>query len=246
MKVHLACVWGVQKYLLNGELKPEGINALESFQSMQSWEIPLLNRFSSFLLDSGAFTFMSNASKHGTVDWNSYADKYADFIRENRIKQYFELDIDSIVGLKEVERLRRRIENRSGVQSIPVWHKSRGKEYFEAITKDYKYVAIGGIVTNEIPKAIYRKMFPWFIATAHKNGAKIHALGYTETSNLNLFRFDSVDSSSWKSLIRYGQYAKFENGRMYQREYKKNGRKLRIADETEMNYYNFKEWLKYQ
>lgn len=64
-----------------------------------------------FLLDSGAFTFIQNA-KH--VDWDEYVERYAKFVRENKIQKYFELDIDSIVGLKEVERLRAKLEKLVG------------------------------------------------------------------------------------------------------------------------------------
>lgn len=81
MKIHLAGISGVKKQLLSGELNVESIFALESFYSLQEWQKPLLNRFASFLLDSGAFTFMQAAAKHGDVDWLSYADRYADFIK---------------------------------------------------------------------------------------------------------------------------------------------------------------------
>ena len=129
MKIHLAGISGVKKQLLSGELNVESIFALESFYSLQEWQKPLLNRFASFLLDSGAFTFMQAAAKHGDVDWLSYADRYADFVREYGIKQYFELDIDSLKGLKYAEMLRNRIETRVGWQSIPVWHTERGKDF---------------------------------------------------------------------------------------------------------------------
>ena len=159
---------------------------LESFYSMEDWQRPLLNRFKGFLLDSGAFTFLNTEKTVSNVDFENYADRYADFIKENRIKRYFELDIDSIVGLKETERLRKRIENRCGVQCIPVWHKNRGKEYFISMCKDYEYVALGGVVIKEIPLSLFEKMFPWFIDKAHEHGAQIHGLGYKPSILLNI------------------------------------------------------------
>lgn len=78
----------------------------------------------SFLLDSGAFTFLSGAKK--TVDWDSYLTKYAEFIRENGIERFFELDIDSVVGYKNVKNYRSKLERLTGKQAIPVWHKNRG------------------------------------------------------------------------------------------------------------------------
>ena len=130
MKIYLAATSAIKEKFLDGTIKPEEIYILESFYSLQDWQKPFINRFKSFLLDSGAFTFLNSVKSRGNANFERYADQYADFIKENRIKNYFELDIDGIVGLKEVERLRNRIENRVGWQSIPVWHKNRGKDYF--------------------------------------------------------------------------------------------------------------------
>ncbi len=58
---------------------------------------------------------------------------------------FFELDIDRIVGLEKVEEFRRRIESKTGKQSIPVWHSNRGWQYFVNMCKEYNYVSIGGI-----------------------------------------------------------------------------------------------------
>ena len=248
MKVHLAGISGVKKQLLSGELDVESIFALESFYSLQEWQKPLLNRFASFLLDSGAFTFMQAASKHGDVDWLSYADQYADFIRDYGIRQYFELDIDSLKGLKYAEMLRNRIENRVGWQSIPVWHTERGKDYFLGMVKDYKYVALGSIAKVLPPKiAIKEKYFPWFIGEAHKTGCRLHALGYTNLTGLKQYHFDSVDSTTWTVGSRYGQAMVFEKGTIKKVASVVAGVKVRnIKDTQNINYHNFCEWLKYQ
>lgn len=180
------------------EILPTDINILESFYYLRNNTdfCPLLNKFGSFLLDSGAFTFMAGSHK-GKVDWDAYTEEYAAFINKWNIELFFELDIDSIVGLQEVERLRFKLEKLTGKKPIPVWHKSRGKDYFIKMCKNYPYVALGGIVTKEIPKELYEKLFPWFIQTAHKYGCKIHGLGYTVIANLPKFHFDSVDSTAW-------------------------------------------------
>ena len=137
---------------------------------------------------------MSGADK---VDFDKYVEGYAAFIKKWNVQNFFELDIDSVVGIKDVERLRCKLEALTERKPIPVWHKSRGKEYFEYMCKNYPYVAIGGIVTKEIPINKYEKLFPWFIKTAHKYGCKIHALGYTNIKGLFRYNFDSVDSTAW-------------------------------------------------
>lgn len=72
MKVYLSGISGVKPYILNGDIKANEVFALESFYSVRDWQKPLIPKFASFLLDSGAFTFMSNAAKHGNIDWLSY------------------------------------------------------------------------------------------------------------------------------------------------------------------------------
>lgn len=114
MRVYLACTAELKSHFLKKEITPEDIYVLESFYTISDWQKPLLNRFKGFLLDSGAFTFLNSVKIAKNADFERYADMYADFIKENNIKRYFELDIDAIVGLKEVERLRKRIENRCG------------------------------------------------------------------------------------------------------------------------------------
>ena len=69
---------------------------LESFYYIRDYQIPLIHSAELFLLDSGAFTFMSNNKKG--VDWNEYVDRYIEFINKHDVKYFFELDIDSVVG----------------------------------------------------------------------------------------------------------------------------------------------------
>lgn len=175
----------------------EDLNILESFYyARTNKNIPsLIGNVRNFLLDSGAFTFMNNCRT--STNFDNYAEEYAKFIRAHNVKHFFELDIDSIVGLKEVERLRVKLERLTRQSPIPVWHKNRGLEYFVEMCKNYPYVAIGGIVTKEIKTEKYEKLFPWFIETAHKYGAKIHGLGYTRIPKLRTYHFDSVDSTAW-------------------------------------------------
>lgn len=218
-------------------------NILESFYYCKNNAfIPvLIPHLKSFLLDSGAFTFMQGKA---SVNWDSYTEEYAAFINKHDIKLFFELDIDPIVGLKEVERLRKKLEHLTGKKPIPVWHISRGKEYFVKMCKEYPYVALGGIVTQEVPRAVYEKAFPWFIATAHKYGAKIHGLGYTSLEGLHKYHFDSVDSTAWLYGNRGGYLYKF-NPRtgMMDKIDAPSGSRLKS---TEAAMHNFLEWIKFQ
>lgn len=212
---------------------------LESFYYANADTERLLPYFGDFLLDSGVFTFMSNCKNN--VDWNDYIERYCHFINKNDIKKFFELDIDSIVGYDKVKQYRKAIEQKTGKQVIPVWHKSRGKDEFLRMCDEYNYVAIGGIVTKEITKEQY-KYFPWFINEAHKRNCKIHGLGFTSLDGIVKYKFDTVDSTAWTTGNRFGFVYKFNGKTMVKIDVPK-GKRLN-GKVAAVN--NFAEWIKFQ
>jgi len=195
-------------------------------------------------MDSGAYTF---AQKNTDItDWNDYVDKYAEFLNAYNIDRFLELDIDKLVGLKEVERLRKRLEQKTGKQPVPVWHDSRGREYFHDMVKEYKYVAIGGIAsskTRERTKGsiLYKKYGNWFADKAHEEGAKLHALGFT-VQDIHKYRFDSVDSSSWTGGARWGVIF-YWNGFTLEKTRSKAKKRL---DTAAVMRHNLQQWILYQ
>lgn len=218
-----------------------GTNILQSFYYCNEFsEKEVIPRCERFLLDSGAFTFM-NSVKKGNINWKEYIDKYIDFINRNNIKYFFELDIDVIVGYENVKKIRKYIEEKTNKKCIPVWHKSRGKEEYLKMCDEYDYVAIGGIVSKEITQKEY-KYFTWFINEAHKRGAKVHGLGFTNLKGLEKYKFDSVDSTSWVSGNRFGGIYQFDGKTMVKFD-KKEGQ--RLSDPKRVAVHNFKEWVKF-
>lgn len=239
MNVYLAGNDGYRKDRF--KISTKDLNILESYFYLrkQEWMFPLIKEFNSFLLDSGAFTFMSQAKNH-QVDWDEYIEEYAEFINKNDIKLFFELDIDSIVGIEEVERLRAKLEKLTGKKSIPVWHVSRGHDYWLKMVKEYEYVAIGGIVTKEIKPKHY-PIFKQLIKEAHAQNCKVHGLGFTNLKGLTKYKFDSVDSTAWLSGNRFGSVYKFNGITMIKID-KKEGQRIKNK-KTAMN--NFIKWLKF-
>ena len=213
---------------------------LESFYYTDDDTERLLPLFGDFLLDSGAFTFMMNSSK--TVHWEEYIEKYADFINRNNIQKFFELDIDSVVGYEKVKEYRRRLENLTNRQCIPVWHKSRGVAEFKAMCDEYSYAAIGGIVAKEIKPEQYGA-FPSMIAEAHRRKCKLHGLGFTALNWLERCHFDSVDSTAWTTGNRFGFVYKFDGQTMKKYDAPKG---KRLADGRKIALINYTEWIKYQ
>lgn len=218
----------------------KGVNILQSFYYCDNdfTTGTILPNCKSFMLDSGAFTFFSAG---GVVDWGDYIKRYAAFINRNNIKNFFELDIDSLIGYDKVLYYRAKLEDMTGRSCIPVWHKSRGKDEFIKMCEQYDYVSIGGIVSKEITQKEY-KYFPYFIKTAHEHGAKIHGLGFTNMKGLTQYHFDSVDSTAWLSGNRFGAVYKF-NGKTMVKFDKKDGQ--RLANSQAVALHNFREWVKF-
>lgn len=199
-----------------------------------------IDKFDSFLLDSGAFTFMRNVKK-SKIDFDKYTEDYANFINKYNIKYFFELDIDSVVGYTEVKRLREKLESLTGKKCIPVWHRARGKNDWLKTIKEYDYVAVGGIVTKEIKRNEYY-IFNWLIDTAKKEGVKVHGLGFTSLELLKKYRFFSVDSTSWLSGSRFNVVYTFEYTKLKANNFINRHRKV---DWKTIDSYNCKEWGKF-
>lgn len=217
----------------------EGAYILESFFYADKWTEAAIPFLKGFLLDSGAFTFFSS---NYNQNWWEYIERYADFINRNSVDDFFELDIDSLVGYDEVRRLRAKLIKLTGKQPIPVWHRSRGKNEFLKMCDEFDYVAVGGIVSKEIMPKEY-PVFSYLINEAHKRGVRIHGLGFTNLNGLRKYHFDSVDSTSWVSGNRFGSVYRFDGENMLKYN-KELGQRLSDGRAVALN--NMREWLKFQ
>lgn len=226
-------------------------NVLESYHYIKPWQIDLMNEYKSFILDSGAFTFMS---KKTNIDFDDYTKRYGQFVKQHDIKLFFELDIDSVVTWEKYLDLRKRLEDITGKDPIPVFHRSRGKTWYEKAVKKHTYIAIGGLAIKHIKKTEY-KYLEWFITKAHANGCKIHGLGFTDTDWLSVLKWDSVDSSTWASAARFGHPQIMVKGRpeRYRNDvrmskqsgkYAPQGKRCTLSKEA-LHELNFTEWVKY-
>ena len=211
---------------------------LDSFFNVTPTTEKYVKYYGDYMLDSGAFTMLQGNA--GKVDIKAYVDRYADYINRHQVKKYFELDIDPIVGYDEVARIRNYLFEKTGVQPIPVWHKSRGIENFKQMCRNYDYVAIGGYVSREFQRNEIQ-YFPRLIRYAHQHGAKIHGLGFTALTWLPKCHFDSVDSTAWVSGNRFGHVYRF-NGRTMTKIDRPPGKRVKNK-ECAIN--NFMEWVKF-
>lgn len=242
MRVYFAGCGGMMKDILSQKTDEElkEIYLLQTFAKNESWFVPYFKRMKDVILDSGAFTFMSGGKTKMT--WDEYVEKYAYFIKKVGVKHFIELDIDSIVGYEEVKRLRKKLVFLTNAQPIPVWHKTRGKDEFLHMCDEFSYVALGGFAIKNWKRKDY-KFIPWFINEAHKRNSEIHGLGFTNTTKLSTFKFDSVDSSTWTMGNRIGVAYKFDGKRIHLIT-RPDG--TRVANRQLLAQHNFDEWLKFQ
>lgn len=237
MRVFFAGVESVAKE--NLDLLRNGYNLISYYSINKSCEA-IIKGSKDFLLDSGAFSFFSKQDEE--TNWEEYIKKYADFIIQNKIKHFFELDIDPIVGYQKVLKYRRMLERLTGRRCIPVWHKSRGIEEFKKTCFEYSYIAIGGIVTREIIPQEYSLLIP-MLKEAHRQNTKVHGLGFTSTRELKRIHFDSVDSTNW-SYGRYGHFWEFTKTNDMVMHHRPQGK--RCSNRAGIQAHNLKEWIKFQ
>lgn len=238
MKIFLAGTYSKNK---NAEDVLKSLYNLESFYYIKPWQYEMIHRSKMFLLDSGAFTFFS-AGKH--LDWDSYVEKYAKFINDYNVPYFFELDIDSLIGYEKVKELRNKLEFLTEKQCIPVWHKSRGIEEWKSLCKRYPYVAIGGIASKEIKPNQY-SAFPPMIQYAHKYGAQVHGLGFTNVNKFKEIKFDSVDSTRW-NCARFGRLEYFDGKTIKVIDKRSEGKRLVGRKNNDIIKFTFQEWIKFQ
>lgn len=77
-------------------------------------------------------------------------------------------------------------------------------------------VMIGGFAYGAIGADMYgdiRKL----VSYAHKNGNRVHGLGFTDFNHLRRMAFDTVDSSTWSYGQRYSSYFTYSNGKITQK-----------------------------
>lgn len=218
---------------------------LQTFYDCIRWneqrQKEVINSPNIFFLDSGAFTFMNSGKK---VDWKQYIDKYISFINRYDIKYFFELDLDTVIGVQQTKKLTAYLEKQTGKQCIPVFHACRGLARWREMCKEYKYVAIGASgLTEECRWVKNDKLLKQMVDIAHGYGAKVHGLGYTRLSNLNDTKipFDSVDSSACLSGGRFATVYKFTGSRLISKSIKGRSKGYK-----ELNRHNIQEWIKMQ
>lgn len=217
---------------------------LASYYKIRNKELPHLDKYKDFILDSGIFSYLnSQASQASQTDWDRYCHEYGDFVKARKVKNYVEIDVDRMIGLKEVERIRNKLHKIVGWKSIPVWHMNRGYDKWLELCRDYDYICFGAFLTDGLSRKKYSSIEK-FIRDARKENCKVHGLGFTPMKWLRKLKFYSVDSTTWTAGNRFGGAIHLMKGNEIKIINKPQGQK--IINHYAVSKNNFYEWIKFQ
>jgi len=149
------------------------------------------------VLDSGAF---SSNQKGTEVD----VYKYMDFIRENKVELYFNLDV---IGSAEGSWKNQEIMEKNGFSPLPVFHVEDEERYLDRCISDYRYFALGGMAGGVSEQSrerfldrCWEKICP---APTYMPTNKVHGLGLASPLLISKYPWASCDTASG---IHYGRY----------------------------------------
>ena len=183
----------------------------ESFLRKLKEENPHL----SLILDSGAYTYSQQSLTHDLPEPRLFFKRYQQYIRDygELFDQIFELDIDGTEGIdvdsdQVASWTSRLLDEFPDLKIVPVYHSWRGVEEWDQYLEDprIKGMAIGRSPPLDGQIGVY-------LDRAHQRGITVHGLAFTKyNTSLKYLPFDSVDSSSWSTGQRYGNFHYYNNG----------------------------------
>jgi hypothetical protein len=136
------------------------------------------------MLDSGAFSAW-NAGKQIDID------KYIEFIRDNNIDAYFNLDV---IGDVEGTIANQHYMELQGLHPIPVYHYGEPFEYLDwLVNQGYTYIGLGGTVGKSVKQ---RQEFFDEVFARHPH-IDFHGLGVTSKTLVENYNWYSCDSTTW-------------------------------------------------
>ena len=259
MKYHFAsCEVKANKVLNIKKIKPRYILGSFHYLNKKSEE-ELIEYFSyihssdckQFILDSGAFTYMFGSEKQKkeiVENTDEYIEKYSNFIKRWKCKNYIELDIDVIVGYEKVKKITEKLEKIVGYKAIPVFHnRFRNKQDLDDMLKKYSYIGISNF-NGKKDRSIFKNIKA-IVRYAKQKNVKVHGLALTgKRITKEIPEFYSIDSSSWTSGLRFGNIPIFDkktNSIKVLKNTTNKKLKLDSRGKAKINEHAMKEWKKY-
>lgn len=158
-------------------------------------------------VDSGAF---SAATSGGTIDPRQYIEWVQKWQHRITVASAPDVIGDPVATERDTQLM---LDAKLTTQVLPVYHVGEPWEVLVKMAKAHPYIALGGMVpyakNSKFLKAWIAKAFTFIPRTT-----RVHGFGMTNWNVMQMFPWYSVDSSSWTSGVRYGQFQLFERGKM--------------------------------
>lgn len=168
----------------------------------------ICNKSKHTIQDSGLFTLMFGSHK-GKKDEKLIEKWYNNLIeftlKNNNNATCVEVDCQKILGVEKAWELRKRMKNDlPNNRQINVFHKEDGQKGLDRLIEFSDYIAVSIPELRFLGQKNYTERIVNYIKNK-KPEIDIHLLGCTETKLLKKLKFcSSADSTSWKSVLRYG------------------------------------------
>jgi len=168
----------------------------------------ICNKSEHTIQDSGLFTLMFGSHK-GKKDEKLIDNWYNNLIKftinNNNAATVVEVDCQKILGTEKAWELRKRMKNDlPNNRQINVFHKEDGQKGLDRLIEFSDYLAVSIPELRFLGQKNYTEKIVNYIKNK-KPEIDIHLLGCTEIKLLEKLKFcSSCDSTSWKSVLRYG------------------------------------------
>ncbi len=167
-------------------------------------------------LDSGTFSLRSDkkvvvlSKIEQLMVCKKYAADYAKFVEEwyDVIYAYAELDVDPLIGLEEVIKLRSYFSPSILPKLCPVHHfDTRKKIDFTTACDSHNFMGIGTSPTISVNDA---KIYGSFAKYSIEHKTRLHGFALINIKLLSAVPFASVDSTAWQSGGQFGEVNYFD------------------------------------
>jgi hypothetical protein len=202
---------GENKSWLEAIAKAKGNKSLYSFFGLTKG-----NTESSFLtestksqkmifLDSGAYSAYTKGITINIKEYVAFIKKY-----KNLLAVYANLDV---IGNEKATIKNQEYMESQGLHPLPVFHYGESWGYLKHLVKNYKYIAVGGLVPLSRKKQVILQHLNKCFSII-QNHCKVHGFGVTQTGILKQFPFYSVDSTAWLGGSMRAEIDQFNMGEM--------------------------------
>lgn len=158
----------------------------------------------SHFLDSGAFSL--RRSSKGEVDYQSYMDNYAEFIKANRIAIDLYANVDVIGDPELTWQNQKYLEDQHGLSPVPVVHFGTSLRWLIRYIESGKvYIALGGLVGRTAKCVNWLNKCFHLVCQNNLPRIKLHGFGIINHNLLTRYPWFSVDAAAWR--IEAGRWA---------------------------------------